>query len=50
MSGKCVIDTPKPFAEHIDEVIKGITSFYLPPDVLIEPGDIEDSPRTIYFR
>ena len=26
MSGKCVIDTPKQFAEHADKTVKGITS------------------------
>ena len=25
MSGKCVIDIPKPFAEHVDETVKRIT-------------------------
>ena len=45
MSGNCAINTQKPFAEHTDEVIKGIPSFYLPPDVLIDPGDIEASSR-----
>ena len=46
MSGKCVIDTPKEFAEHAEKVVKGITSLYLPAeDVLVEPDDIEVSPR-----
>ena len=46
MSGKCVIDTSKPFAEHPDRVVKGITSLYLPAeDILIESDDIEASPR-----
>ena len=45
ISRKCVIDTPKPFAEHADKAVKGITSLYLPAeDVLIEPDDIEVSP------
>ena len=46
MSGKTVIDTPKPFAEHADKAVKGITSLYLSTEeVLIEPDDIEVSPR-----
>ena len=46
MSGKTVIDTPKPFAEHADKAVKGITSLYLSAEeVLIEPDDIEVSPR-----
>ena len=40
MSGKCVIDTPKQFAEHAEKVAKGITSLY----VLVDPDDIEVSP------
>ena len=48
MSGKCVIDTPKQSAEHVDKVVKGITSLYLPAeDVSIQPDDIEASPRII---
>ena len=46
MSGKCVIDIPKPFAKYADKAVKGITSLYLTAqDVLIEPDDIEASPR-----
>ena len=46
MFGKSVTDTPKSFAEHPDKAVKGITSLYLPAeDVLIEPDDIEASPR-----
>ena len=46
MSGKCVIDTPTPFMEHVGKAVKGITSIFLPAeDVLIEPEDIEASPR-----
>ena len=46
MSGKCVIDIPKPFAEHVDKTVKRITYLYLPAkDVLIEPDDIEASPK-----
>ena len=46
MSGKCVIGTPKPFAEHADKAVKGITYLYLPAEgVLIEPYDIEAPPR-----
>ena len=46
MSGKCVIDMPKQFAEHADKAVKGITSLHLPAeDVLIEPDDIEACPR-----
>ena len=46
MFGKSVTDTPKPFAEHAEKAVKGITSLYLPAeDVLIEPKDIEASPR-----
>ena len=46
MSGKFVIDTSKPFAGRADKVVKGITSLYLPAeDVLIEPDDIDASPR-----
>ena len=29
MSGKCVIDTPKQFAEHNDKLVEGTTSLYL---------------------
>ena len=44
--GKCVIDIPKPFVEHADKVVKGITSLYLPAeDVLIEPDNIKASQR-----
>ena len=46
MSGRCVIDTPKQFAEHPDKAVKSITSLYLPAeDVLIELDDIEASLR-----
>ena len=46
MPGKCVIDTPKPFAEHADKAVKGTTSLYLlAEDVLIESDDIEASSR-----
>ena len=46
MSCKCVIDTPKEFAEHTQKLVKGITSLCLPAeDVLVEPDDIEVSPR-----
>ena len=46
MSEKCVIDTPKEFAEHAEKVVRGITSLYLPAeDVLVEPDEIEVSPR-----
>ena len=46
MSGKYVIDTLKQFAEHADRAVKSITSLYLSAeDVLIEPDDIEASPR-----
>ena len=44
MSEKYLIDTPKPFTEHVNKAVKGITSLCLPAeDVLIEPGDIEVS-------
>ena len=39
--GKCVIDTPKQFAEYAERSVKGITSLHL----LKEPEDIESSPR-----
>ena len=46
MSGKSVIDIPKPFAEHADKAIKGITSLYVPAeDVLMEPDNINASLR-----
>ena len=46
MSGKCVIDTPKPFAKHADKSVKGITSLYLSEeDILIKPDGIEASPK-----
>ena len=46
MSGKCVIDTPKQFAEHADKSIKGITSLYLPSDeVMTEPDGMDLSPK-----
>ena len=46
MSGKSVTDTPKPFVEHADKVVKDITPLYRPAeDVFIEPDDIEASPR-----
>ena len=45
MFRKSVIDTPKPFADHADKAVKGITSLYLPAEgVLIEHEDIEASP------
>ena len=45
MSGKCVIDTPKQFAEYAENAVKGITSLYLPTEeVLKEPDDIGNSP------
>ena len=46
MSGKSVTDTPKPFVEHADKVVKDITPLYRPVEnVFIEPDDIEASPR-----
>ena len=46
MSGKCVINTPKEFADHVEKSVKGVTSLYLPvEDVLVEPDDIEVSPK-----
>ena len=46
MSGKCVTNIPNQLAEHGDKAVKGVTSLQLPAgDVLIEPGDIEASPR-----
>ena len=46
ISGKCVIDTLKQFAEYAERPFKGITSMYLPTEkVLKEPKDIESSPR-----
>ena len=44
MPGKCVIDIPKPFAEHASKVVEGITSLYFPTeDVIIKTNDIEAS-------
>ena len=45
MSGKCVIDTPKQFAEHADKAVISITSLYLSADVSIESDNIEASLR-----
>ena len=46
MLGKCVIDRPKEFVEYAEKTVKGITSLYPPSeDVLVEPGDIEVSPK-----
>ena len=46
MSGKCVIDMPKEFAEYAEKAVQGITSLYLPSqDVLVKPGDIDVSPK-----
>ena len=45
MPEKCVIGTSKPFVEHADMAVKGITSLHFPANVLIEPEDIEASPR-----
>ena len=46
MSGKCVIDTPKEFAEYSKKAVKGITSLYLPSeDVLVDPGDTKVSSK-----
>ena len=43
MSGKCVTDTPKQFAEYVDKVVKSVTSLQFPAeDILIEPDDIEN--------
>ena len=41
MSGKCIIDISKSFAEHADKGLEGITSLYLPTeDVLIDTNGI----------
>ena len=49
MSAKCVIDTPKQFAEYTGRSVKGITSLFLPiEEVLKKPKDIESSPRIKY--
>ena len=46
MYWKCAVDIPKQFVEHADKAVKGITYFYLlAEDVLIEPDNIEASPR-----
>ena len=45
MPEKCVIGTSKPFVEHADMAVKVITSLHFPANVLIEPEDIEASPR-----
>ena len=45
MPEKYVIGTSKLFVEHADTAVKGITSLHFPANVLIEPEDIEASPR-----
>ena len=46
ISGKNLIDTPKPFAKNANKGVKDIASSCFPAeDVLIEPDDIEASPR-----
>ena len=46
MLEKCVIDTPKQFAEYAESAAKGITSLYLSTEeVLKEPDDIGNSPK-----
>ena len=45
MSGKCVVNTPKQFAEYEERSVKGIAFLYLPTEeVLKEPDNIESSP------
>lgn len=46
MSGKCVIDTPKQFADYAQQSIKGLTSLYLPAaEVMAEPVGIDLAPK-----
>ena len=46
ISGRSLIDTPKPFAKHANKGVKDIASLCFPAeDALIEPDDIEASPR-----
>ena len=46
MSGKCVNNNPKQFADRSDKSIKGIASLYLPAEkVLNEPDNIKESPK-----
>ena len=46
VSEKCIIGTPKQFAEYAERSVNGITSLYLPTEeVLKEPEDIESSRR-----
>ena len=46
MSEKCIIGTPKQFAEYAERSVNGITSLYLPTEeVLKEPEDIESTRR-----
>ena len=46
MSGKCVNDIPKQFAQFAESAVKRITSLYLPTEeILKEPDDIRNSPR-----
>ena len=46
MSGKCVNNNPKQFADHPDKSIKGIALLYLPAEkILNEPDNIEGSPK-----
>ena len=46
MSGKCVNNNPKQFADHPDKSIKGIALLYLPAEeILNEPDNIEESPK-----
>ena len=45
-SGKCVIDTPKQFAEYAAGEIKGVTCLYMPERKLVsEPEEIEQAPK-----
>ena len=46
MSGKCVIETPKQFAEYAEKSIKGLTSLYLPAnEVMTEPDGTDLAPK-----
>ena len=46
MSNKCMIRNAEEFSEHVNKIVSGITSIYLPEsELLMEPEDIEDAPK-----
>ena len=45
-SGKCVINSPREFAEYSQQIVTGITSLYMPEsEVGEEPADVMNAPK-----